>query len=165
MYQVKRLSKDAIPRALEKAEHYRVLNEPAQAESICLDILTVEPDHQQAMVTLVLALTDQFDSETAVRQARELLPHIRDEYQRAYYAGIVSERRAKARLDRGGPDSEFTAYEWFQEAMDWYEKAEAVRPSGNDDSLLRWNSCARVLMRNPHLRPRPPENGEEQPLE
>jgi hypothetical protein len=28
-----------------------------------------------------------------------------------------------------------------------------MRPHGNDDSLLRWNACARFLMRYPQLQP------------
>lgn len=160
MFQLKPLSREAIPRALEKAERYRVLNEPGEAQSICLDILEAEPDHQKALVMLLLALTDESETETAVQQARELLPRVRDAYERAYYAGIISERHAKARLGRGGPDAEFTAYEWFSEAMSFYEKAEAIRPPGNDDAILRWNTCARILTRNPRLQPRPAETGE-----
>jgi hypothetical protein len=29
--------------------------------------------------------------------------------------------------------------------MTWYEKAEAARPAGNDDAILRWNACLRLL--------------------
>ena len=157
MYELKRLSKEAVPRALEKAQHYRLLNEPTQAESICQDILAVEPDHQQALVVWLLALTDQFERGLAVKEAREILPRLRDEYERAYYAGIICERQAKARLEHGGPGSGFAAYEWLREAMDWYHKAEAIRPAGNDDAMLRWNTCARALMRNPRLAPPPRE--------
>ena len=28
------------------------------------------------------------------------------------------------------------------------EKAEAIRPPGNDDALLRWNTCARMIAKN-----------------
>ena len=28
------------------------------------------------------------------------------------------------------------------------EKAEELRPPGNDDALLRWNACARIIMGN-----------------
>ena len=62
MFELKTLAAEAIPRSLEKAERYRLLNEPAEAESICCDILAVEPDNQQAIVTLLLALTDQFET-------------------------------------------------------------------------------------------------------
>jgi len=166
MFQLKPLSKQAIPRALEKAEHYRVLNEPDEAESICLDILDTDPANQHALVVLLLALTDQFDArEAAVQQAKDVVPRLSGEYEQAYYAGIIAERHAKARLGRSGPDATFAAYEWLQEAMNWYEKAEGIRPSGNDDAILRWNTCARFLMQNPAVQPRPRERQEESLLE
>jgi len=129
---------------------YRLLNEPGEAESISLDVLRTEPDNQQALVILLLALTDRFSKGYAVgvTQARELLPRLRDPYEQAYYAGIICERRAKAQLHRGGPGCGFEAYEFLREAMAWYEKAEALRPPGNDDALLRWNACARIIMGN-----------------
>jgi hypothetical protein len=162
VFELKPLTKEAIPKALEKAERYRLLNEPAQAESICLDLLRIDPENQPALVVLLLALTDQFGEGTtdAVKQAREVLARLRDEYERAYYAGIIAERRARAKLHLGGPGSAFVAYEWFREAMAWFEKAEAIRPGGNDDALLRWNTCARVLIRNPQIQPVPEERSE-----
>jgi hypothetical protein len=57
------------------------------------------------------------------------------------------------------------AYGWFCEAMTWYEKAEAMRPPGNDDAILRWNTCARFLDRNRHLAPSPEEQAEPLQLE
>jgi hypothetical protein len=162
MHQLKPLSKESLPRAIEKAERYRLLNEAREAESICLDVLNVEPQNQQALVLLLLALTDQFGrgEAGAVQKARDVLPRLDNEYERAYYAGIICERQAKAHLNRSGPGSGFAAYEWFREAMDWYEKAEKLRPAGNDDALLRWNTCARTLQRRPELEPMP-----EQPFE
>jgi hypothetical protein len=150
MFELKPISDKAIPQAIEKAHHYRLLNEPSAAESICRDVLEVDPENQQALVTLLLALTDRLAKGYAIggTQAREVLPRLKDEYQRTYYAGIICERQAKALLDHGGPGSRFDAYEWLCDAMNWYEKAEAIRPSGNDDSLLRWNACARIIMRN-----------------
>ena len=59
-FTLRSISKAAIPAAVKKAEHYRLLNDPEQAESICLDILAVDPDNQQALVVLILAITDQF---------------------------------------------------------------------------------------------------------
>ncbi|HWP99218.1 MAG TPA: hypothetical protein VNK92_01985, partial [Vicinamibacterales bacterium] len=106
MIELKPLSREAIPAALEKAMRYRLLGEPADAESICHDILAVEPDHQEALVTLLLALTDQFDGEEARRalhEAAEVLPRLRGDYERAYYSGLVAERRARAHLRRAGP--------------------------------------------------------------
>ena len=161
MFELKPLSKDAIPKALEKADRYRLLNEPAEAESICMDILEAEPDNQRALVVLILALTDQFDRvdfSVGHTEFRDLLPRLRDDYERAYFSGLISERRAKASLRRQMHSS--AAYEWFREAMSWYEKAEAIRPPGNDDAVLRWNTCARILMHNTHLQPREEETAE-----
>ena len=159
MFQLKPITKESIPRALEKAERYRLLNEPGEAESICEDILQVEPDNQKALITLVLALTDQFQSGAGIHHAQEVTQRIQGDYQKAYYSGIICERRGKALLDAGGPGSGYAAYDWLRDAMDWYEKAEKIRPTGNDDSILRWNTCARTIMQN-HLEPRIEEKTE-----
>jgi len=166
MSELKHLSKDAIPAALEKAERYRLLNEPGEAESICLDILKADSENQQAIITLLLALTDRFEKGYAVSgtQTKELLARVSSEYDRAYYTGIVAERRAKTKLRSNTPDCRFQSYDLFREAMDWFEKAEAVRPSGNDDALLRWNTCVRIIERN-NLVAREPEERVEFPLE
>ena len=160
MFELKPLSREAIPAALEKATRYRLLNEPAEAESICLDVLRADPDHQQALVILLLALTDRFGKGYGVSdtQAQELLPRLHGEYERTYYAGILCERKAKAHLHHGGPGAGFNAFELFREAMTWFEKAEKLRPAGNDDALLRLNTCARIITRN-KLGARPPEDG------
>ena len=74
MFQLKPIAKTSIPRALEKAERYRLLNEPRQAESICLDILAVDSSNQAALIILLLALTDQFgESADAHERARDTL--------------------------------------------------------------------------------------------
>jgi len=166
MYTLKTLSKAAIPGALEKAERYRLLNEPLEAESICRDVLAVEPGNQQALIILLLALTDTFKQNlsTAFNQAHEVLEILSDQYCKAYYGGIISERRAKIHLERGGPGSGRLAYEWFQKAMTQYETALNSCSPGNQDALLRWNTCARLIMRHPEVAP--PETGtNEQMLE
>jgi hypothetical protein len=159
MFELKLLSKDAIPAALEKALRYRLLNDPAEAESICHDVLRIDPENQQAMVILLLALTDRFGKGYAVgvTEAQEVLSHLQDAYERAYYAGIICERRAKAQLSQGHPGSGHDAYELLREAMAWFEKAETLRPAKNDDPLLHWNTCARLIMGN-QLTPRAEEN-------
>src|SRR5436309_1590711 len=156
------LSQEAVPRALAKAERYRLLNEPGEAESICLDALEADAGNQEALVTLLLALTDQFDDDATSRlsDAWKCAERMRSDYDRAYYTGIIWERRAKARLRRGVPDCGPRAYEWLREAMSWYERAEALRPAGNDDALLRWNTCARLIMRDGRLVPAVEERGE-----
>jgi tetratricopeptide (TPR) repeat protein len=162
VYTLKRISQSGVPAAMQKAERYRLLNDSSAAESICRDIIEVEPENQQALIVLLLAITDQFgdDLGDSVRRAREVLPRLRDEYKRLYYAGIICERRAKAQRRQSVPGADSMAYESFREAMDWYEKAEAMRPSGNDEAILRWNTCARVLASDDHLRPRPAEQYE-----
>lgn len=162
MYTLKRISQSGVPAALQKAERYRLLNDSAAAESICRDIVEVEPDNQQALIVLLLSITDQFGDHlgAAVARAREVLPRLRDEYKRLYYAGIIAERRANAQRRQSIPGAGSMAYESYREAMEWYEKAEAIRPEGNDEAILRWNTCARVLHADPHLRPRPAEQYE-----
>ena len=156
MFELKPISSEAIPRAIEKAERYRLLNDSGEAESICLDVLRIDPENQRALVTLLLALSDGFEHfEVEVARALAVLPRLRDEYDRSYYAGLIHERRAKAHFRRGGPGSGFVAYEGLREAMACYEKAEAIRPAGNDDAILRWNTCARLLNDHPSIAPAP----------
>jgi hypothetical protein len=161
-FELKSLSRDAVPRALEKAERYRLLNEPGEAESICLDALQAVPDHQEALVMLLLALTEQFDADapSALGDTLQVAERLVNEHDRVYYTGLVYERRAKAQLRHRSPGCGPKAFEWLREAMAWYDKAQAVRPPGNDDALLRWNACARLLMRDPRLVPAIEERGE-----
>lgn len=166
MRALKPLSHDTVDAALAKAERYRFLNEPGEAESICLDVLTVDATNQSALVTLLLALTDQFGAASDAHQrAREVLAALESEYDKAYYAGIIAERRAKAQLAHGGAGSSVGAHDWIVEAMTHFERAEWLRPSGNDDARLRWNACARFLDRHPHLRPAAEERREIELLE
>ena len=154
MFDLKTLSPEAIPRALAKAERYRLLNEPGEAESICLDALATDPDNQEAIATLLLALTDQFvGNPRRITDAWNTVGRLRDDYERAYYTGIIYERRAKALLAHETPRGGSRAYEWIREAMGSYEQAEAIRPLNNDDALLRWNACARLIMQDRHLEP------------
>lgn len=147
VFELKPLSKDGIEASMAKAEHYRLLNQPLLAESICLDILLVNPDNQKASTILLLALTDQFDSSSAkARQAMSIAEGLKDEYSRFYYSGIVSERLGAAALKSGIPGSEFDAYEWYREAMEFFEKADAINKEDNSDPVLRWNTCARIIM-------------------
>jgi hypothetical protein len=153
MRQLKSISKQAVPAALEKALRYRLLNEPMEVESICLDVLTVDPHNQQALVTMLLALTDQFDDQylEALERAKAVLPRMASEYDRAYYEGIVHERWAKAEAARKVPSHVVTG--WFLRAMHCYERAESLAPSDNPDAILRWNTCARFLDRDAESTP------------
>jgi hypothetical protein len=152
-FQLKSISAQSIPEALAKVERYRLLNEPSLAESICLDILAVIPDHQQALISLLLARTDQFPSTMNTKSAQDILPHITGEYERAYYAGIIWERLGHARLHQGSPGGPAAAYHALRKAMTHYEKASTLNPPANDDAILRWNTCARVIMQHPDIVP------------
>lgn len=163
-FDLKPISQAAIPLALEKAERYRLLNEPEQAESICRDVLEVDATHQQALVVLILAITDQFgrhEGGPGALRAHDYARQLTDEYQRHYYGGLILEREARALLGRG--PSKVFAYDGLREAMELYEMAEPLRPPGNDDALLRWNACVRTIRRG-HLHPMENEPVE-QPLE
>ena len=161
MFELKQISAEGIEAALEKAHHYRLLNEPGEAESICLDVLELEPANQHALVTMLLALTDRMAKGHAAgaQHAKEVLPRLQDEYQRAYYAGLICERQAKARLQQDSPGARYDAYGWLRDAMAHFERAETLRPTGNDDAILRWNACARIITRN-QLAPRAKDGGE-----
>jgi hypothetical protein len=158
LFQMKAISRAALPLALEKCERYRLLGEPEQAESICLDILEVEPGHQEALVALVLAITDQFRraGTSGVRRALGYVDRLEDKYQRAYYTGIIREREARVFLSGGR--SKAAAYDGLRESMEWFERAEEIRPEDNDDAILRWNACVRAI-RSAQLEPRT-ETGE-----
>ena len=162
MAELRHLSKEAIPNALDKAVRYRLLNEPDQAESICLDVLEIEPENQKALINLVLALADQLEQRlsSAAKEATSFIKRLASDYDKAYYSGIVCERRARAILQLNAPGCHYAAYDWYQEALKQYEKAIELRSSGNDDAILRWNTCVRALDRNPRLEPAPADTFE-----
>jgi hypothetical protein len=149
MPELKRISKEAIPRAIQKAERYRLLNQSWATESICLDILEIDASNQPVLVMLLLAITDQFGAESRelARRARAVLARITDPYQKAYYAGIIDERLGHAQLAQGVMHAEAMAHDALRAAMESFEQAERLRQPGNDDAILRWNTCARALDR------------------
>ena len=144
-YQLKRISTAGIAEAIAKAELYRSLNEPEEAESICRDILSVEPHHQLALRLLGLALTDQFTGSGSDRygETEGIFQRLQDPYERLYYTGILYERRAKAQLRTGRAPGAVLPI--FEQALYSFAEAEKIRPSGNDDAILRWNRCVRLL--------------------
>ena len=153
MFELKRLHKDALEAALAKAERYRLLNEAREAESICRDVLAVEPGFQEAKILLVLALSDQFIHRLADTwaEAQAIVATLPDPYARAYYDGLLHERRAKAQLKSGRVGARQGAYHDFRHAMTLFESAAAVAPAGDDGALLRWNTCARILNGSPDI--------------
>jgi tetratricopeptide (TPR) repeat protein len=142
---LKPISKASIPAAISKVEVYRYLNEPGEAESICRDILAIEPANQEALRLLGLAITDQFTGDVSDRymEAGNIIRSLSDPYQRIYHLGILDERKAKAQLKAGRPPH--TVLPTFEKAMDYFDKAAAIRPADNDDAILRWNRCVRLL--------------------
>jgi hypothetical protein len=163
-FTLKRISPDGIVHAVERAEHYRLLNDPEQAESICLDILAVDEGNERARITLILALTDQFRrgvGSRGGRRAMEQVAKLKGAYERAYYSGLVAERQGRAHLLRGGIQRAF-AYEGLHEAMQHYEQADALKPAGVEDAILRWNACVRTIQ---HEGLKPRRHEPELPLE
>ena len=153
MLELKKLSPAAVGSARKRALHYRLLNQPVLAESICRDILAVDPEDQEALVTLCLSICDQFGVEhgATAKAAMEVVNDFDDEYDRLYYSGLVCERMAFAKLRQGGPAAGHIAYDWFVRALEHFEKAGTMRPTGNDDAILRWNTCARVMNSRPDV--------------
>jgi len=148
MFDLKRISREAIPAALAKAERYRLINQPRMAESICLDILEIDPHHEEALVMLLLCLTDQFwrpGYGVGLKEAREVLSRLPEGYPRDYYDGMICERWGKTLLS--GHSSSQAAVDWIRKAMTLFEKAMAKSPPGNDEAILHWNACARLITR------------------
>jgi tetratricopeptide (TPR) repeat protein len=148
-HKLKAISKAGIEEALSKATLYRYLNEPEETESICHDILAIEPEHQLALRMLGLAITDQFTGQVSDRysEAEDIFQRLSDPYERHYYTGLLYERRAKAQSRAGRPP--YVLVGLFHEAMRYFEQAEKIRPPQNDDAMLRWNRCVRLLEKFP----------------
>ncbi|MFG0258303.1 MAG: hypothetical protein ACF8GE_10415 [Phycisphaerales bacterium JB043] len=152
-FQLRPISHTNTQRAREKAFRYRLLNQPLLAESICRDILAVDRDDQDALRVLILSITDQFALH-GVQQADEavaLLDRLDSEYDRLYYRGVIIERKAMAQWARNLPGDR--VHDMLREAMDCFERAERVSSDDNDDAILRWNTCVRILKKNPSLCP------------
>ncbi len=163
MLELKTITSEAVPEALEKAQQYRRLNEPNDAESICLDILAVIPDHQEALKTLLLALTDKFTTfgiNPSFAQAIEIADKLDASHCKAYYSGIIFERRAKFHLRQGAPGAGPVAYQWLVKAMEAFNTAITECDTKNQEALLRWNSCARIINSNREVRAEETNRGE-----
>ena len=146
---MKRLPRASLDAALAKAEHYRDLNQPEEAESICRDVLDVDVGNQRAWKLLGLSLTDRLPTHKVglLEQAVEAFERLTDQYERIYHLGVAWERAAKAHLERNEAHSAVTA---FEHALKQYEKAENMRPD-SADPIVRWNRCVRLLSEHPAL--------------
>jgi hypothetical protein len=149
--ELKRISAQGVGKALELAERYRLLNEPEQASSICRDVLDVEPENQSARRMLLLALTDEFGKGHGVslQEATTVASELASEYERNYYLGVAHERWGRSKLDEGAPPH--VGGEWLRKALDFYARAESMRPGGDDAAILRWNTCVRMIQKSPEL--------------
>jgi hypothetical protein len=159
--QLRTLSTGAVPAALDKAQQYRLLGEPVEAESICLDVLDVDPANQAAAILLLLARSDQLrgGGNAAFSRARKALARVEGEYEHEYYSGVLCERQAKAILHgRRGRRGGLLAYQWFRRAIGYYEAALERRPPGDEDATLRLNACIRMIERHPDCVPDPTEH-------
>lgn len=146
MFELKPIAPETISRAIAKAERYRLLNEPREAESICRDVLDVDPGNQDALVALILAQSDRFGMPKAsADEARQIASRLKGEFERAYYRGVIEERWAKGLFDSGYPGE--TVFGLLRDAMNWFEAADKVASAGNDDAVLRWNACVRFIQR------------------
>jgi tetratricopeptide (TPR) repeat protein len=148
--ELKRLPRTSLGAAIEKAAHYRDLNQPEEAESICRDVLDVDPSNQAARRLLGLALTDRLVTGQVglLEEAIDVFEHLSDEYERVYLFGVAWERAAKAHLERGEAHSAVAA---FEHALELFERGETMRPE-LPDPVLRWNRCVRLLQAHPSLR-------------
>ena len=146
---LKTISKSGIAEAVSKAELYRYLHEPEEAESICRDILAADPKHMLGLRTLGLAITDQFTGGPGDRYAEveNIFESLSDRYERLYYIGILCERRVKAQLRAGR--APHTLLPLLEKALQCFAEAEQIHPPGNDDAILRWNRCVRLLQSHP----------------
>ncbi len=156
-FTLKSIHKDAVGSALEKAVWYRALNEPLEAESICRDVLEVDGSNQKALATLLLALSDQFPRwlRARFREAKEIAGRLESDYESEYFTGLITERRAKCQHHKGTPGCGHLAYHGLRDAMARYEKAQELSPPENDDAVLRWNTCVRIIETNPDIAPEP----------
>lgn len=163
MDQIRPIPLDAVPRALARAERYRLLNEPREAESICRDVLAVDPGNQQALVALVLAMTDLFAAgETAPADVQPFLARLTSPVDREYYAGVIEERWGKVLMLSG--ECRRSALDYLRQAMRHYDAvqrmgngggsraaagtADAGEPGVRWDAVLRWNTCVRMIERH-----------------
>jgi tetratricopeptide (TPR) repeat protein len=148
---LKTISQSGIAEAIAKAELYRYLNEPEEAESICRDILAVDPNHALGLRMLGLSMTDQFTGGPGDRYAEveKIFQRLADPYERNYYTGLLCERRVKAQLRAGR--APHTLLPLLERALQCFGEAERIHPPGNDDATLRWNRCVRLLQSQPEF--------------
>jgi tetratricopeptide (TPR) repeat protein len=148
--QLKRLGTRNLEAALGKAEQYRALNEPEEAESICRDVLAEAPEDQHALRTLGLALTDRFAVEWrgVFDEAVGVFRKLKSAYEQVYYTGVAWERCARAQIAQ---HQAHNAAHSIEKALDCFAEAERIGPKDTPDPVIRWNRCVRMLDQHPEL--------------
>ncbi len=148
--ELKKLADKNLDAAIALAKHYRDLNQPEEAESICRDVLDVAPSNIDAWRTLGLALTDRFPTAwmTLFDDACAAFAKLPGEYERVYYVGIAWERYAKAQLEAGRAHNALHA---FEEAMTRYEEASKLAVKDDPAPILHYNRCVRAITTHPEL--------------
>jgi tetratricopeptide (TPR) repeat protein len=148
--ELKRLADKNLAAAIALAKHYRDLNQPEEAESICRDVLEVAPTDVEALRTLGLALTDQFSSDwmSLFDEACATFEKLPSEYERIYYVAVAWERYAKAQLESGRAHNAIHA---FEEAIERFEAAAEHAKPDDPAPILHYNRCVRALTTNPEL--------------
>ena len=149
-WELKRLADKNLGAAIALAKHYRDLNQPEEAESICRDVLEVAPTDADALRTLGLALTDRFSSQwiALFEEACATFEKLPSDYERVYYVGIAWERYAKAQLESGRARNAIHA---FEEALERFEQASAFAAKDDPAPILHYNRCVRALTEHPDL--------------
>ncbi len=147
---LKKLGARNLAAAIALAKHYRDLNEPEEAESICRDVLAVAPDDEDAWRTLGLALTDRFPRHwmALFEEASAAFRKLGSEYERVYYDGIVWERYGKAQVMAGQAHNAIHA---FEQALQRFEQAETLAAPDDPAPILHYNRCVRALTTDSEL--------------
>jgi tetratricopeptide (TPR) repeat protein len=149
-HELKRLKDKNLATAITLAKHYRDLNQPDEAESICRDVLEVAPDNVDALRTLGLAMTDRFGSHwmSLFEDACAAFKKLPTDYERAYYVGIAWERYAKAQTEAGRAHNAVHA---FEQALGFFEEASKHAAKDDPAPILHFNRCVRALTGSPDL--------------
>ena len=149
-WELKRLADKNLGAAIVLAAHYRNLNEPEQAESICRDVLAVAPENVDALRTLGLALTDRFPTcwMTLFDEACATFRKLPSDYERTYYLGIAWERYALAQAAGGRSRNAINA---FEDAMELFEKAQELAAKDDPLPILHYNRCVRAVTNSAEL--------------
>ena len=146
MFALKALSHEGVASALAKAEHYRLLKRTGRSGEHLPRYSRHRARNQQALICLVLAQSDQIARDSrSFHSALATVQKLQGSTSVPITAGIVWERRAKALDAERGRGTHHSVYEWVVKALDCFAQAERLRPAGNDDAVLRWNTCVRFL--------------------